>query len=133
MRAILDTNVVVSGIFFGGLPRDILEAWTEGRFELVLSPSIFDEYLRTCDRLGARYPALEYRAVLATLAGHGTLVADPPLTESIAVDPDDDKFMVCAQRTAAVVVSGDKHLLDVSGWQGVVVLTPRDFLGRLAK
>jgi predicted nucleic acid-binding protein len=51
VKAILDTNVVISGIFFGGVPRAVLEAWAEGRFELCLSPSIFDEYVRTCDRL----------------------------------------------------------------------------------
>ena len=59
MRAVLDTNVVVSGIFFGGLPRQILEVWGDAAFELVLSASIFDEYLRTCDRLGDRHPGLE--------------------------------------------------------------------------
>ena len=131
--AVLDTNVLVSGIFFGGIPGAILDAWADGRFELVLSPSIFDEYSRTCDRLGAGRPGLEHRAVLATLVGHGTLVADAPIVEPITVDPDDDKFMVCAQRSGAVVVSGDTHLHDASGWQGVEVLTPRSFLERLAE
>lgn len=131
-KAVLDTNVLVSGIFFGGIPGAILDAWADGRFELLLSPSIFDEYSRTCDRLGARHPGLEYRAVLATLVGHGTLIADVPTVEPITVDPDDDKFMVCAQRSGAVVVSGDTHLHDASGWQGVEVLTPRSFLERLA-
>jgi len=132
VKAVLDTNVLVSGIFFGGIPRRVLDAWGEGRFELLLSPSILDEYLRTCDRLGASRPGLEYRKILATIAGHGTLVADATSNDSITADPDDDKFMLCADRTGALVVSGDTHLHDASGWRGVQVLRPRAFLDLLS-
>ena len=131
MKVVLDTNVLVSGIFFAGLPGQVLEAWADDRFELVLSPTIFDEYLRTCARLAASRSALEYEAVLATIIGHGTLVADTTSEEAITVDPDDDKFMLCARTAGALVVSGDSDLLDVSGWQGVDVLKPRDFLDHL--
>lgn len=131
MKAVLDTNVVISGIFFGGVPREILEGWAEGRFELCLSPSIFDEYLRTCERLGKARPGLDYLETLATLVGGGTLVPDSVMSEPITADADDDKFMACARRSGALVVSGDQHLLDANGWQGVEVLTPRDFLTKL--
>jgi len=128
----LDTNVVVSGIFFGGVPRRALELWAEGRFELVLSPAIFDEYLRTCDRLGAAHRNLEYREVLAALVGHGTLVPDDP-EERITADADDDKFMLCARRAGAIVVSGDSDLLNAGGWENVKVLNPRDFVELVVK
>jgi uncharacterized protein len=45
VKALLDTNVLISGIFFGGTPRAVLDAWAESRFELLVSPSIFDEYV----------------------------------------------------------------------------------------
>ena len=128
MRAVLDTNVVVSGVFFGGIPRAVLETWSEGGFELCLSPAIFDEYSRVCDRLSESHPGIEYRGLLATLVGRGTLVSDPTSTQHITADRDDDKFMLCARQTKAVVVSGDKHLLDASGWQDVHVVRPRAFL-----
>jgi putative PIN family toxin of toxin-antitoxin system len=131
VKLVLDTNVLVSGIFFGGVPRDLLDAWSEGRFELLLTPLIFDEYLRTCDRLAAQRSGLEYQSVLATIVGHGTLVPDTPPPGSITADPDDDKFMLCAVAHDAVVVSGDSHLLDASGWRDVRVLTPRAFLTEL--
>ena len=132
MRAVLDTNVLVSGIFFAGLPRALLDAWAEGRFELALSPAIFDEYLRTCDRIGSRHPTLEYQQVLAALVGHGTLVPDVEVSVPITADPDDDKFMACAAHAGAIVVSGDHHLHDAAGWRGIEVLRPRAFLDRLA-
>lgn len=131
MKAVLDTNVLVSGIFFGGVPRQVLDAWADGQFELFLSPSIFDEYTRTCERLAASHPNLGYQAVLATIVGHGTLVADPSGHDPITADPDDDKFMLCADRAGAKVISGDKHLLEASGWSGVEVLKPREFLSLL--
>lgn len=131
MKAILDTNVLVSGVFFGGMPRAVVDAWAEGRFELVLSPSIIDEYTRTCDRLAASYPGLEYESILAMVIGHGTLVPDINSPEPITADPDDDKFLLCARGTEAIVVSGDHHLLTASGWEGVTVMKPRAFLAHL--
>lgn len=51
MKVVLDTNVVLSGIFFGGVPGRILTAWSEGRVQLVLTPEILDEYRRAGDAL----------------------------------------------------------------------------------
>jgi putative PIN family toxin of toxin-antitoxin system len=132
VRVVLDTNVLVSGIFFGGPPGTVLESWSTGRYELIVSPSILDEYLRTCERLTSTYPDLEYESILATIAGHGTLVPDATASDPVTADPDDDKFLLCARDHDAIVVSGDRHVLDSSGWSGVQVLTPRDFLTKLA-
>lgn len=131
MKVVLDTNVLISGIFFGGIPRAILEVWAGERFELLVSPAIFDEYVRTCDRLASSHPDLEYQPVLTFIIGHGTLVPDGIPSGQITADPDDDKFISCAQGHDAIVVSGDQHLLDVSGWEGVRVMRPHDFLAHL--
>jgi putative PIN family toxin of toxin-antitoxin system len=131
VKVILDTNVLISGIFFGGPPRAVLDAWAEDRFVLLVSPSIFDEYVRTCDRLSASHQGLEYHSILATIIGHGRLVPDSTVSGSITADPDDDKFMVCARDHGAIVVSGDKHLLQASGWEKVRVMRPSGFLTHL--
>ena len=132
MRVVLDTNVVVSGAFFGGPPRAVLDAWADARVEVVISPSIFDEYLRVCDRLRASYPEADYRAVLTSLLAYGTLAPDPEEGEPITADQDDDKFLRCARAAAASVVSGDRHLLAADGWNGVQVMTPVELLTRLS-
>lgn len=111
MKVVLDTNVVVSGIFFGGVSGEVLEAWAETRFELCLSPLIIDEYLRTCDRLASLRRTLAHQEVLAALLAHGSLVADDITREPVTVDPDDDKFIICASKAGAIVVSGDRDLL----------------------
>ena len=131
MKVVLDTNVLISGIFFGGPPRAVLDAWAAGRFDLMISPMMVDEYVRTCDRLSTSHQDLEYQSILASLIGHGTLVPDTTDSEPVSADPDDDKFMLCARGCGAIVVSGDQHLLDADGWKGVRVMKPRDFLDSL--
>ena len=64
MRIVLDTNVLVSGIYFAGLPSRILRHWKEGDVSLVVSPAIFDEYREVIKRLGRKYPAMETQAII---------------------------------------------------------------------
>jgi uncharacterized protein len=131
VRVVLDTNVVVSALFFRGQPRAVLDAWADGRVEVVVTPSILDEYLRVCDRLRSSYPDADYQPLLFELAAHGTLIPDSHAGAVITADPDDDKFMWCASQAGATVVSGDRHLLHVDGWNGVQVTTPGAFLETL--
>ena len=131
MKVVIDTNVLISGIFFGGAPSAVLESWAEGGFELIVSPGIIAEYQEVCERLAEKRPGVEYRGPLFAIIGNSTLVADQDSQEGISADPDDDKFMLVARSASASVISGDRHLLDVDGWEGVEVLTPRALLDRL--
>lgn len=56
MRVVFDTNVVMSGLFFGGRPSQILEAWHQGGFEWVVSAPVLTEYRRVGAELGAQHP-----------------------------------------------------------------------------
>lgn len=133
MKVVIDTNVLVSGLIFGGTPARILTAWSDGQFRLVASPEILDEYRRVGQALAAgREPLVRaLDALLAMVAVHATVVNAPALASRVCEDPDDDKFLAAALAGGAtVVVSGDKHLLHVSGWQSIDVLTPRQFVDR---
>lgn len=135
MKIILDTNVLVSAIFFGGVPGRILDAWKGGRFTLVVSPDIFEEYRRVAELLGPRFPSfdldVDLEPLLALILVHGTMVEDSPLPEPVSSDPDDEKFLACALSSeTSLIVSGDRHLLDVSGYRDIEILKPRDFVDR---
>ena len=133
MRVVLDTNVFVSGLIFGGTPGRILTVWANGGFALVVSPEILDEYRRVGTELAAGWAPMERAldALLAVAAVHAIVVNAPPLAAGVCEDPDDDKFLAAALAgEAPVVVSGDKHLLRVSGWQAIEVLRPRQFVDR---
>jgi putative PIN family toxin of toxin-antitoxin system len=131
VRVVLDTNVLVSGIFFGGVPGRILTACTEARISLVLSPDIFDEYRRVGATLGARHPDLvtALEPILTLLAMNALIVNAPPLPEPVCDDSADDMFLAAAAASRTnLIVSGDKHLLRASGWRGITVLKPRQFV-----
>lgn len=131
MKVVLDTNVVVSGIFFGGVPGRVLAAWSRGEVDLVLSPAILDEYRRVGADLAIRHAerAAALEPVLTLLAMNATTVDAPSLTERVSDDPADDMFLAAALASRTrLIVSGDPHLLRVSGWQGITVLTPRQFV-----
>jgi len=51
MKIIIDTNVFISGVFFAGPPHTIIEAWRIGKLPLVISPEIYQEYLRVSESL----------------------------------------------------------------------------------
>ena len=132
MRAVLDTNVVMSAIFFGGIPFDVLSAWHNGEFELVVSDAVMAEYREIAVRMKAKFPSIESERWMCYIEDHATVVSAVPLATQVCEDADDDVFLACAVASnAKIVCSGDKHLLACSGWNGIEVLTPRLFCNRL--
>ena len=128
MRIVLDTNVFISS-FFGGNPRTIIDLWKDGRLTLCLSQDIFDEYIEVLRRLGLdSTPELEELLKLFATGFHIVFTTRTPEIHVVA-DPDDDKFIACALALkAGCVVSGDKALVDVRLYQGIRIVTPREFL-----
>ena len=132
MRAVLDTNVVMSAIFFGGVPFDVLDAWHNGEYELVVSEAVMSEYREIAERMKAKFPSIATERWLSYIEGHATMVFAEPLAEQVCEDADDDVFLACAiAANATIVCSGDRHLLACNGWNGIEVLVPRMFYNRL--
>lgn len=129
MRVILDTNVLMSGIFFAGPPSRILEAWGDGKLRFVLSKDIFEEYRRVEAELAAEYSGVDAALILELLAAHSQICDALPLPESVCADPEDDKFLACALASRCkLIISGDAHLLKASGYRGIVVVRPGKFV-----
>lgn len=127
----MDTNVLMSAIFFGGTPGRILELWREGKLKLAVSPEVVNEYEQVARRLAMRYPGVDPTVLLGLIVLNSEVVTDVALPDQVCDDPADDKFLACAITSGAdVVVTGDKQLLAVSGYQGVEVLTPREFIDK---
>ena len=134
MRVILDTNVFVSGIFFAGPPYSILDAWRHGRLSLVVSPEIMDEYRRVAHELAAEFPGIDPGPPLELVAIHARVVDAPPLPAPVCTDRTDDMFLACAVASGTkIITSGDKALLQTSGYKDVEVLTPRSFVDKYIK
>ena len=132
MRAVLDTNVIMSAAFFGGVPLDVLNAWHSGEFELVVSEAVMSEYREIADRMKEKFPTVDPEAWLSYIESRATMVSAAPLASQVCEDPDDDVFLACAvAANAKIVCSGDRHLLACDGWNDIEVLTPRMFYNLL--
>ena len=129
MKVVIDTNVFLSAIFFGGLTYRILSAWRDSRLTLVYSLEILDEYRRTGARLARRFEGLDLDPFLALVVTEGERFASPALDRAVCEDPEDDKFFAFAIASVCkVIVSGDKHLLRATGYHGIEVLKARPFV-----
>lgn len=129
MRVILDTNVFVSGIFFGGPPYRILKAWRDGELRLVVSQEILNEYQRVGEELAGQFPGANLYPILELVTMNAEIFLDQIMPEPVCEDPEDDKFIACALASGCrVIVSGDKHLLRMSGFGGIEVMRPREFI-----
>jgi len=129
LRIILDTNVLISGIFFSGPPYQILQAWRDGNISIILSQEIFDEYRRVAETLSSQFNEISIDDILNLIAINADFFQPIELSQSICDDPDDDKFIACAiASNVKVIVTGDKHLLKVTGFKGIEIITPKQFI-----
>lgn len=86
MKLVVDTNVLISGIFPTGIPSGIPAAWADGRFELVATVEILTEYHRVVERLHARFPSLDIKPVLDLVMR--PRIVEPAPVPSTACDSD---------------------------------------------
>jgi putative PIN family toxin of toxin-antitoxin system len=129
VKVVLDTNVLISGIFFSGLPAEILKAWRDDIIQFTLSSEIIEEYIRVARILEVEFPDIEVNQILTLIVTHSDIIRAPSLSHQVCDDPDDDKFLACALTSGGkMIISGDKHLLKTSGYKGISIITPRAFV-----
>ena len=128
MQVVLDTNVLVSGVFWHGPASRILELWANDKIEVVVSPDILKEYQRLLAELERGKPAGLADTWAVFIAQHATVI-HPAGHPRLCRDPDDDKFLQCALSAGArALVTGDKDLLSMGRVSDVELLTPAAFL-----
>ena len=131
MKVVIDTNVFISGVYFSGAPYLVLRAWRDEKIQVVLSLEIMAEYRRVGEILTQDHPGIDLTKMLDFLFQNAVIYDAPLLPEQVSEDPDDEKFLACALASGSkLIVSGDKHLLKVSGYQEIEVLKPREFLDK---
>lgn len=133
IRAVLDTNVILSALLFSGPTGRLVRAWQTGRFQLLLSRAILEEALRALAYPKFRLTENEIRSLLEE-----ELI---PFAETVIVrrqpavrlrDPDDLAVVACALTgRARYLVTGDADLLSLERIRQVEVIRPAEFLGRL--
>lgn len=133
MRAILDTNVVLSGLLWRGAPHALIALARSGDLALISSPALLAELTRVLGR--AKFDAILARTqtthdqTLAEIRQLADIIDPPPLPTPTCRDPDDDAVLALAVAAQVdVIVSGDDDLLALQGYAGIPILDPAQAL-----
>lgn len=127
MRIVIDTNVLISGVFFGGFPRRILSSIVHQRITACATAEIINEYEEIVQEMIDRKQGHVNRAILTPLIKAMEII-EPVTQVEICRDPDDDKFLGCAKDACAFyIVSGDKDLLVLEHYEDIQIVTAKVF------
>jgi len=132
LQTVMDTNVLISGILWRGVPFQLLRWAEERHLRIYTSLEILAEVYRVL-----HYPKFQQYIdnqqaspgeLFAKIASLCTVVQVGQVVKGVCSDADDEKFLSCAlAANVAVLVSGDKHLLDLKKYRSIHILTAREF------
>lgn len=134
IKAVLDTNVIVSStISTDSYPAKILDFWREKKFELIATPAILEEIwqvlFRPAIKKYRKFSDEETMVFLSKLEKETTLISPTLDLKVVDKDPDDDKFIIAAlEGRAEYIVSGDQHLLQLKKYEGIKIVSPKEFV-----
>jgi putative PIN family toxin of toxin-antitoxin system len=115
-KVVLDTNVILSGIIFGGKPRQVLEAAFSGHIRMYLSDSIVSELREVLQRPKFGLESSVVEAIAAELSSAAEWVRD------------NDVIDCALEAKADYIVSGDRHLLELGRCGTVLIVSPDELL-----
>lgn len=130
MKIVLDTNVLVSAIVFGGKPKDIIVSVVESGEMLCISTFVKTELRRM---LAEKFSFDEERLAEVEHFISDSFIRNEPTSvpKVIKRDLSDNNVLALATFVAAdYIVSGDNDLLELGSYQGISILTPHQFLDR---
>ncbi len=129
-RVVLDTNVVVSAIFYeGGNEARVLDQALEGRIQLLASLDLLEEYREIVSRTKFNLSPLEVLGVFTALISLCRILLEPGRARIKCRDPDDQKFLDCAAAGRAdFIVTGDPDLLSLKRVGKRRIVTAREFV-----
>lgn len=128
LKIVIDTNIYISAIFWGGKPRDVIDLGRDNNVRIFTSSEIVNEISEKL-RMKFKIPESEVSQILIDLSSFTFPVEVTEKYRVVRDDPDDDKFIDCAvQCKADYIVSGDRHLLSLGEYSGTKILKASDFL-----
>lgn len=128
-RVVLDTNILISAIVFGGKPRKVLESVIKEEIQLILTEDIIKEMKRVLVGKKFQYPDEITDLIIRELEALAEIVKPKERIRLIEKDPEDNRVLECAQESQAdYIVSGDAHLLELEKFEGSKIVTAEEIL-----
>jgi putative PIN family toxin of toxin-antitoxin system len=134
VRAVFDTNVLISAFVFpGGPPEFAFRAALSGRIALITSPPLLAEFGRVLgQKFGWEDEMVE--AAVGQVARIGAVVRPATRVSVINEDPADDRVLEAAQEGGVdVIVSGDRHLLRLGRWRDIRIVRVTELVAELER
>ena len=133
MNTVIDTNVIISAILFGGGQGKLIDLWKKGQITPLITEEIMAEYIRVLAYPKFKLSEEEINYIIhQEILPFFKVVKSKPGPSIIKKDPDDDKFIQCAEfGNAQIIISGDRHLLALKSHHGIKILTPSQILDEL--
>jgi putative PIN family toxin of toxin-antitoxin system len=137
VRAVIDTNVLLSGLIWRGTPHLLLEQIRAGTLSLVSSPALIAELAGIIGRpkfsTTLARSSTDPERMLAEVRFLAEIVEPPPLPVPVSRDPDDDAVLALAVAAQPdLIISGDADLLTLGSHAGIPIVTPAEALARLS-
>jgi putative PIN family toxin of toxin-antitoxin system len=130
MPVVIDTNVFISALLFGGTPGKLTPLWKSGKIQLHITSEIVSELLRVLAYPKFKLTEREIQYLLyVEILPFCTVVTAKSGAVIIKEDPSDDIFLRCCEvAKAKALISGDNHLLNLKSHRNTQILTPSRFL-----
>jgi uncharacterized protein len=134
-RVVVDTGVLVAGMYWRTEPHQVLRAWLRGAFNLVVTEEIWAEYLDVAWRVKLKEALAASPAEWLRLVQIRADWAEPAVLEAqVGRDPKDQCFFRAAVGgNASVIVARDPHFTAMERPWGITILTPRQFLNTVPR
>ena len=128
MKVVLDTNVIVSAILFGGKPRQIMEAVLAGEIQLCVSESMMAELQGVLRRPKFEFDSQIVQSIISEITMLAEWVIPQKHFNLVKDDPADNEVIDCAiEGGADYIISGDRHLLQLERCGETRLISPDEF------
>ena len=129
VKVVIDTNVLISGLLFGGTSGKLIPLWQKRVIEPLASKEIIDEYLRVLTYPKFNLDEAEINYILyREILPYSDIIETPSKKAIIVEDPADDKFIHCALAgKAEYLITGDNHLQTLKIHKNIQIISPSEF------
>lgn len=130
LRIVLDTNTLISAVGWKGSPRKILDLCINGKLRIIISKEILDEFIDVIFRPKFNFLKDENKlTIIRAIISISDFVEPDIELDIIKEDRNDNKFLECALiGKADLIISGDKHLLNLKEFEGIIIVNSTKFL-----
>lgn len=128
MRAVFDTNVLIAAFLTEGICAKLLLRARRRDFDLILCDGILQEFKGILKKKFAASPHEISEALIIISEAAPEIHGRPDSIAPVCRDSDDDLILACARDAVAdYIVTGDEDLLVLENYEGINIVSPREF------